>query len=51
MIAFVLTYWSVVIPTTVVGAFLLGVLKKVRDEKANSEKSPVSIAVQRKSRS
>lgn len=48
MIAFMVSYWLGIIPTAVAGMFLLGVLKKIRDEKARSEKSLVPLEVWRK---
>ncbi len=48
MLELVVSYWSAVIPTAVAGMFLLGVLKKLRDEKARGQKAPVPIEVRRK---
>jgi hypothetical protein len=48
MIAFLTTYWLAAVPTAVIGVFLLGVLKKMRDEKAKKEKALAPIAVRRK---
>lgn len=38
MIEFVTSYWLATIPTAVTGMLLLGMLKKMRDEKAKREK-------------
>jgi hypothetical protein len=41
-------YWLAVVPTALAGLFLMGVLKKARDEKARKEKAPVPIEIRRK---
>ena len=48
MIAFLITYWLAAVPTALVGVFLLGVLKKMRDEKTKKEKALVPVAARRK---
>lgn len=48
MIEFVLNYWIAVLPTAVTGVALLGILKKMRDEKARKQKALVPIAARRK---
>ena len=48
MIEFLITYWLAVVPTAVTGVLLLGLLKKMRDEKARKEKGLAPVAAQRK---
>lgn len=48
MLEVVVSYWLAVIPTAVAGIFLVGVLKKLRDEKAEGQKVPMPIEVRRK---
>jgi hypothetical protein len=48
MIDFLITYWLAALPTAVTGVLLLGMLKKMRDEKARKEKALVPVAARRK---
>lgn len=48
MIDFLISYWIAAVPTAVTGVILLGMLKKMRDEKAKKEKALVPIAARRK---
>ncbi len=48
MIDFLITYWLAAVPTAVTGVLLLGMLKKMRDEKAKKGKALVPVAVRRK---
>jgi hypothetical protein len=48
MIEFIASNWLAVVPTAVTGMALLGMLKKMRDEKARKEKAPATIEVRRK---
>lgn len=48
MIDFLITYWLAAVPTAVTGVLLLGMLKKMRDEKTKKEKALVPVAVRRK---
>lgn len=47
MIDFLITYWLATVPTAVTGVLLLGMLKKMRDEKAKKDKALMSIAIER----
>lgn len=47
MIDFMITYWFATVPTAVTGVLLLGMLKKMRDEKTKKGKSLAPIAVRR----
>ena len=40
--------WLAAVPTAVAGMLLLGMLKKLRDEKAKKEKALVPVAARRK---
>lgn len=42
--------WLAAVPTAVAGMLLLGMLKKMRDEKAKKEKALVPVAARRKQR-
>lgn len=42
--------WLAAVPTAVAGMLLLGMLKKLRDEKAKKEKALVPVAARRKQR-
>lgn len=48
MIDFLITYWLAAVPTAVTGVLLLGMLKRLRDEKAKKEKALEPVAVRRK---
>lgn len=48
MIDFLITYWLAVVPTAVTGVLLLGLLKKMLDEKARKEKGLAPVAARRK---
>lgn len=48
MIDFLITYWLAAVPTAVTGVILLGILKKMRDEKARKEKALIPATVRRK---
>lgn len=48
MIEFVTSYWLAAVPTAVTGMLLLGMMKKMRDERAKKEKALVAIAARRK---
>jgi hypothetical protein len=48
MFEIVTSYWLAVVSTALTGLFLIGVLKKARDEKARQEKAPAPIAIRRK---
>lgn len=48
MIEILIDYWLTAVPTAVTGVILLGILKKMRDEKTKKEKVLVPIAARRK---
>lgn len=48
MISFLITYWLAAIPTALTGILLLGMMKKMRDSKAEKEKTLAPIAARRK---
>lgn len=48
MIEFVTSYWLAAVPTAVTGMLLLGMMKKMRDDKAKKEKALAPIAARRK---
>lgn len=48
MMEFVINYWIAALPTAITGVVLLGMLKKLRDEKARKEKALIPIAARRK---
>lgn len=48
MVNFLITYWLAALPVALTGVLMLGMLKKMRDTKAEKEKTLVPIAVRRK---
>ncbi|MBP6016882.1 MAG: hypothetical protein KA586_09190 [Candidatus Promineofilum sp.] len=48
MIDFLTTYWFATVPTALTGIVLLGMLKKMRDEKTSKEKAFVPAVARRK---
>lgn len=50
MINFLISYWLTVVPTAVTGLILLGIAKRLRDDKAKKEKALVPVAIRKKNR-
>jgi hypothetical protein len=48
MVEFLTTYWFAVLSTAFTGMYLLGLMKKARDEKNRKAKAPATIEVRRK---
>lgn len=48
MIDLFTSYWVTAVPTVVTGLIFLGIMKKMRDEKAKKEKALVPVPVQKK---
>ncbi|MCA9867440.1 MAG: hypothetical protein KIS95_05715 [Anaerolineae bacterium] len=48
MIEFLMTYWFATVPTALTGVVLLGMLKKMRDEKTRKEKVLATAVARRK---
>lgn len=48
MTDFLVTYWLAAVPTALTGVILLGIMKKMRMDKAKREKALVPIAARRK---
>ncbi len=48
MIEFVTNYWLAVAPVLLTGFYLLGVLKRLRDEKSARQPAPATIEIERR---
>ena len=48
MLNFLISYWIAVVPTIVTGLILMGMAKKMREERTKKEKSLVPIPVREK---
>jgi len=48
MLNFLISYWIAVVPTVVTGLILMGMARKMRNDKARQEKSLVPLTVREK---